>query len=798
MACCKTLKRTVHITIGIIIGFLVTSQTFRSLNYENFKRDIIFQLCSYRNSNQNQNIDSAKSNHHDSSSNSTPDQQPSTRRSWIDNKKKQLPGHRELLLIGVMTAQPFLSTRALTIHQTWAAKMGGHLIFFSSGNSTARIEGDPQLSSLPLIALPGVTDAYPPQKKSFLMLKFMADFFGDRYHFFMRADDDVLVNVPALKRFLRRLNSSRPLFLGQTGVGNEAEFGQLALHRHENFCMGGPGVVLSRSTLAKLAAHTSQCLGRLRSSHEDVELGRCVRRTSGVSCTWSYDMGALFYHNASLQQSLLQQSSEEESAFFPAIKELSSALTVHPIKEGGAMRRLYRYLQAVEHQKVRFQLTTAYRRLNYHLSRISTSSEEEEEELLRLLRLQSADQLAELRERAQRLGRDVLSFKDSVSTSDTSTWKFFAAKLYSELSANPKRHLERHLSAAFHGNLPVLMRRLNDLGLRGPQKLGRLLDFHSLYYGYVRFTPETGVQYVLDLLLIYRRFAGKRLTLPIRRHAHAVQSFSEPVVRKWPVEEYFAQGEGEKEEVDHIEVNLVVPLAGRMTTFHRFLANFARVWEADQRLTLTLATEQHHHLPPKVVRVLAMNSSEPFSRGVAFQRSLALFADHQLLFFLDVDMTFTGEVLRRVRRNAIRRRQVYFPIVFSQYGNEVSQTEDQDNRTEPSDHLPTINDLDGYWRQFGFGIVALYRSDLLAVGGYETTIHGWGMEDVALYDRFVSSPNHYTIFRAVDPGLVHVYHPITCDRHLSALQYEMCLGTKLSSLDSTAELAAFIHRHRLL
>ena len=535
-------------------------------------------------------------------------------------------------------------------------------------------------------------------------------------------------------------------------------------------------------------------------------------------------MGALFYHNASIQQSLLQQSSEEESAFFPAIKELSSALTIHPIKEGGAMRRLYRYLQAVEHQKVRFQLTTAYRRLNYHLSRISTSSEEKEEELLRLLRLQSADQLAELRERAQRFGRDVLSFKDtSSSTSDTSTWKFFAAKLYSELSANPKRHLERHLSAAFHGNLPVLMRRLNDLGLRGPQKQGRLLDFHSLYYGYVRFTPETGVQYVLDLLLIYRRFAGKRLTLPIRRHAHAVQSFSEPVVREWPVEEYFAQGEGEgdgEEEVDHIEVNLVVPLAGRMTTFHRFLANFARVWEADQRLTLTvvlfsaednstiteydllqLATEQHHHLPPKVVRVLAMNSSEPFSRGVAFQRSLALFADHQLLFFLDVDMTFTGEVLGRVRRNAIRRRQVYFPIVFSQYGNEVSQTGEGDGekRTEPSEHhlLSTINDLDGYWRQFGFGIVALYRSDLLAVGGYETTIHGWGMEDVALYDRFVSSPN-YTIFRAVDPGLVHVYHPITCDRHLSALQYEMCLGTKLSSLDSTAELAAFIHRHRLL
>lgn len=121
----------------------------------------------------------------------------------------------------------------------------------------------------------------------------MHDFFGDRYHFFMRADDDVLVNVPAMKRFLHRLNSSRPLFLGQTGVGSEAEFGRLALQPHSNFCMGGPGVVLSRTTLAALAANTARCLGGLRSGHEDVELGRCVRRAAGVSCTWSYDMQVL-------------------------------------------------------------------------------------------------------------------------------------------------------------------------------------------------------------------------------------------------------------------------------------------------------------------------------------------------------------------------------------------------------------------------------------------------------------------------------------------------------------------------
>ena len=31
-------------------------------------------------------------------------------------------------------------------------------------------------TELPLVALPGVTDAYPPQKKSFMMMKYLHDY----------------------------------------------------------------------------------------------------------------------------------------------------------------------------------------------------------------------------------------------------------------------------------------------------------------------------------------------------------------------------------------------------------------------------------------------------------------------------------------------------------------------------------------------------------------------------------------------------------------------------------------------
>lgn len=65
-------------------------------------------------------------------------------------------------------------------------------------------------------------------------------------------------------------------YLGQAGVGNRQEFGQLELRPDQNFCMGGPGVLFSRTALKELVNHIPYCVEHLKSSHEDVEVGRCV------------------------------------------------------------------------------------------------------------------------------------------------------------------------------------------------------------------------------------------------------------------------------------------------------------------------------------------------------------------------------------------------------------------------------------------------------------------------------------------------------------------------------------------
>ncbi|KAJ7399713.1 chondroitin sulfate synthase 3-like protein [Pitangus sulphuratus] len=192
---------------------------------------------------------------------------------------------RNFLYVGVMTAQKYLGSRAVAAQRTWAPSVPGRVEFFSSQGSAA----PPGMPPLPVVALPGVDDSYPPQKKSFMMIKYMHDHYLDKYEWFMRADDDVYIKGEKLEEFLRSLNSSKPLYLGQTGLGNIEELGKLGLEPGENFCMGGPGMIFSREVLRRMVPHIGECLREMYTTHEDVEVGRCVRRFGGTQCVWSYE-----------------------------------------------------------------------------------------------------------------------------------------------------------------------------------------------------------------------------------------------------------------------------------------------------------------------------------------------------------------------------------------------------------------------------------------------------------------------------------------------------------------------------
>ena len=51
-------------------------------------------------------------------------------------------------------------------------------------------------------------------------------------------------------------------------------------------------MILSRPTLSALVPRIPTCLANLVTSHEDVEVGRCVSLATGRTCTWAYQMQA--------------------------------------------------------------------------------------------------------------------------------------------------------------------------------------------------------------------------------------------------------------------------------------------------------------------------------------------------------------------------------------------------------------------------------------------------------------------------------------------------------------------------
>ncbi|VDI54971.1 chondroitin sulfate synthase [Mytilus galloprovincialis] len=189
---------------------------------------------------------------------------------------------KKILLIGVMTTKKYLDTRAVAAFNTWTNYCSGtcKVIFFSSEGSTTE-------KQIPLVSLDSIDDSYPPQRKSLLMLKYMHDNYINNFEWFMGADDDIFVIGNKIEKFLRCKQLCSP-FHWSSWSRKKEEKGKL--NRHEIHCMGGPRILFSHTTLRHVGPHISICIDNLLTTHEDVEVGRCVRRYTGLSCTWAFEV----------------------------------------------------------------------------------------------------------------------------------------------------------------------------------------------------------------------------------------------------------------------------------------------------------------------------------------------------------------------------------------------------------------------------------------------------------------------------------------------------------------------------
>ena len=232
----------------------------------------------------------------------------------------------------------------------------------------------------------------------------------------------------------------------------------------------------------------------------------------------------------------------------------------------------------------------------------------------------------------------------------------------------------------------------------------------------------------------------------------------------------------------HHKVNLIVPLYKKEVVFARFLRHCESEL-TNVRLVVVVFDPDNSWRGGRSAEALNATSLETqtvivnaqFSRSVALDRGAGVMRPQDLMLFVDVDVSVASGALDSVRRLVEPGVSVYFPIVFSQFGRD-------------SANASSATGVSGYWRQHGYGMAAMFKSDYV---GMDTTIVGWGKEDVALYTKFLTQTN-LTVYRAPEPNLVHIYHPVTCDPQLSADQYRMCQAsadnTFRSSVDSALAL----------
>lgn len=111
---------------------------------------------------------------------------------------------------------------------------------------------------------------------------------------------------------------------------------------------------------------------------------------------------------------------------------------------------------------------------------------------------------------------------------DLLEWDFIAKSIYSPSHANPKRKME----SAFREGLEDVIREIMENINTYSRQRGRIIEYREVLYGYSRVNTIYGHDLILDLLLVYKKYRGKKMTVPVRKHLYVQRSFTETSIKE--------------------------------------------------------------------------------------------------------------------------------------------------------------------------------------------------------------------------------------------------------------------------
>lgn len=316
------------------------------------------------------------------------------------------------------------------------------------------------------------------------------------------------------------------------------------------------------------------------------------------------------------------------------------------------------------------------------------------------------------------------------------------------------------------------------------RELGKKVRMADLSSGYVRHNPTRGYEYIIDAK--YISSCRNCIAKPFSRRVSFVRPLAEPIA----VPDVASS---------HQIVSVVVPISNVNQRFTEFMENFERaflrgkdavhlVFVVYQDDTVELEdTLKHYRSKHKSAKITLLKGEGRFSRGRALHYGISSLGDNDLVFICDVDITIDHAFMDRCRKNTIQGERVFYPVVFKQYNSKYTSTKN----LKPG--KSSINRRNGHWFYYSYGMLCIYKSDYITVGGLDIEIEGWGLEDVMLYEAIVKA--NLEVLKVPDPALTHRWHESRCPDTLTDKQHSDCLGSLYEGIADKKELAQYIYEH---
>jgi hypothetical protein len=203
------------------------------------------------------------------------------------NKKAPTLSPSQLASFNVLTSKVAFKDRSSAIHRTWGSekailKSMEYYIYPRAGKEEISFANSRKMKVTSL-EMEGDVEGVENQG-TFKLWKNICDKKQKGYLWFVKLHDNVYLRRTSLMAMLSSLNSSASMFVGKAVFPSGKRREDLGLREGESYCHESC-YILSWKAVNLLCPKLQTCQENARSTNEDVEIARCIKRHLQVNCT---------------------------------------------------------------------------------------------------------------------------------------------------------------------------------------------------------------------------------------------------------------------------------------------------------------------------------------------------------------------------------------------------------------------------------------------------------------------------------------------------------------------------------